>query len=69
MIGEITDDTNSADAFALLHVPWVTGYSFGFVVFMKPQSWSLIPVIQGTHRWMACKAARPLLLFSRATMG
>jgi hypothetical protein len=41
MIGEITDDTNSADAFALLHVPWTTGYSFGFVLFMKLQSWSL----------------------------
>ncbi|CAA7260853.1 unnamed protein product [Cyclocybe aegerita] len=29
MIGEITDHTNSASAFALLHVPWALGYSFG----------------------------------------
>lgn len=29
MVGEITDHTNSADAFALLHVPWAVGSSFG----------------------------------------
>ncbi|KAF8898208.1 member of major facilitator superfamily multidrug-resistance, DHA1 sub-family [Gymnopilus junonius] len=29
MVGEITDHTNSADAFALLHVPWAAGSSFG----------------------------------------
>lgn len=29
MVGEITDHTNKADAFALLHVPWAVGSSFG----------------------------------------
>ncbi|TFK25760.1 MFS general substrate transporter [Coprinopsis marcescibilis] len=29
VIGEITDDTNRATAFALLHVPWAAGTSFG----------------------------------------
>uniref|UniRef100_A0A8H7Y1T0 Major facilitator superfamily (MFS) profile domain-containing protein n=1 Tax=Psilocybe cubensis TaxID=181762 RepID=A0A8H7Y1T0_PSICU len=29
MVGEITDHSNSADAFALLHVPWAVGSSFG----------------------------------------
>ena len=29
VVGEITDSTNSADAFALLHVPWSVGSSFG----------------------------------------
>jgi hypothetical protein len=30
-IGEITNQSNSADAFALLHVPWACGYAFGYV--------------------------------------
>jgi len=30
IIGEITDHTNSADAFAMLHVPWAIGTSFGY---------------------------------------
>jgi len=29
IVGEITDHSNSADAFALLHVPWAVGSSFG----------------------------------------
>ena len=29
VVGEITDSSNSADAFALLHVPWSVGSSFG----------------------------------------
>ncbi|KAF4614417.1 hypothetical protein D9613_003332 [Agrocybe pediades] len=29
MLGEITDHSNSADAFAPLHVPWAVGSSFG----------------------------------------
>ncbi|KIM49566.1 hypothetical protein M413DRAFT_15578 [Hebeloma cylindrosporum] len=29
LVGEITDSTNSANAFALLHVPWAVGSSFG----------------------------------------
>lgn len=29
MVGEITDQTNRADAFGLLHVPWAIGSSFG----------------------------------------
>jgi MFS family permease len=29
VVGEITDPSNSADAFALLHVPWSVGSSFG----------------------------------------
>ncbi|KAF8162794.1 major facilitator superfamily domain-containing protein [Crassisporium funariophilum] len=32
IIGEITDHTNSADAFALLHVPWAIGSSFGALI-------------------------------------
>ena len=28
--GEITDYTNSSDAFAMLHVPWTVGASFGY---------------------------------------
>lgn len=31
MVGEITDETNSADAFALLHAPWASGYAIGYV--------------------------------------
>jgi hypothetical protein len=30
IVGEITDHTNSADAFAMLHVPWAIGTSFGY---------------------------------------
>ena len=30
IVGEITDHTNSADAFAMLHVPWAIGVSFGY---------------------------------------
>ncbi|KAF9557173.1 MFS general substrate transporter [Agrocybe pediades] len=29
MLGEITDHSNSADAFDLLHIPWAVGSSFG----------------------------------------
>jgi len=32
IVGEITDHTNSADAFAMLHVPWAIGTSFGPLV-------------------------------------
>ncbi|KAF5317946.1 hypothetical protein D9619_012266 [Psilocybe cf. subviscida] len=32
VVGEITDSTNSADAFALLHVPWAAGSSFGALI-------------------------------------
>lgn len=31
MIGEVTNESNQADAFALLHVPWASGYGFGYV--------------------------------------
>jgi len=30
IIGEITDHTNSSDAFAMFHVPWAVGSSFGY---------------------------------------
>jgi hypothetical protein len=30
IIGEITDHTNSSDAFAMLHIPWAIGSSFGY---------------------------------------
>jgi hypothetical protein len=30
--GEITDHTNSSDAFAMLHVPWAIGSSFGYEI-------------------------------------
>ena len=30
IFGEITDHTNSSDAFAMLHVPWAIGGSFGY---------------------------------------
>ena len=30
VVGEITDHTNSSDAFALLHIPWALGSSFGY---------------------------------------
>ncbi|KAF9453690.1 MFS general substrate transporter [Macrolepiota fuliginosa MF-IS2] len=29
-VGELTDDTNRADGFALLHVPWAVGMSIGY---------------------------------------
>ncbi|KAF9453684.1 MFS general substrate transporter [Macrolepiota fuliginosa MF-IS2] len=32
VIGEITDDTNRADGFALLNVPWSLGVSIGFFI-------------------------------------
>ena len=31
--GEITDYTNSSDAFAMLHVPWAIGSSFGYGIY------------------------------------
>lgn len=31
MMGEITDESNRPDSFALLHVPWAGGYALGFV--------------------------------------
>ena len=30
MTGEITDHTNISDAFAMLHVSWAIGSSFGY---------------------------------------
>jgi len=32
IVGEITDHTNSADAFAMLHVPWAIGTSIGALI-------------------------------------
>ncbi|KAF8810044.1 member of major facilitator superfamily multidrug-resistance, DHA1 sub-family [Phlegmacium glaucopus] len=32
IVGEITDQTNSADAFAMLHVPWAIGTAFGALI-------------------------------------
>jgi hypothetical protein len=48
MIGEITNETNSADAFALLHVPWVSGYAFGYVTLETIHSVVLILNVQGS---------------------
>ena len=55
MIGEITNESNSADAFALLHVPWVSGYAFGYVGSLETsQQFSvLIWCVQGSDWWMA----------------
>lgn len=33
IIGEITDHTNSSDAFAMLHMPWAIGSSFGYEIY------------------------------------
>ena len=30
VFGEITDHTNRADAFAMYHIPWTIGSSFGY---------------------------------------
>ncbi|KAJ3505011.1 hypothetical protein NLJ89_g7641 [Agrocybe chaxingu] len=70
MIGEITDHTNSASAFALLHVPWALGYSFGafiggwlarpndhFPTFFPDKFWTTYPYL------LPCAVIAALSLF------
>jgi len=61
VIGEITNESNSADAFALLHIPWASGYAFGYVSFWKQAGvFDAILCVQGSDRWMAGKPSPPL---------
>ena len=52
IVGEITDHTNSADAFAMLHVPWAMGTSFGYEIHHSPEmklsQWLLLLNLQRT---------------------
>ena len=61
VVGEITDHTNSADAFAMLHVPWAIGTSFGYVkcLFSEIELFhnGSSPNPQCTSRRLACQAS------------
>lgn len=52
IVGEITDNTNSADAFAMLHVPWAIGTAVGALVggwLARPQDH--FPEMFTSHFW------------------